>query len=772
MKKLLCLAIVACAVCAWPVLAEDYTYTPLNPLTFRGLWDTPSNWTTSAGLRGISPPSLPNDFALIFGGGTATHYGGFFQIWPTGTYNLGQLNVVISNELYLGSDEETSRLIFTSATDKVKIALTNMVPDHQYYVNDGQLGFIFNTILLISNNLDIYITSVPYEYNGVWYTDSGGMFLDYDTILDGEHFANVYGGGFLTVGNYYTVPPTPQILISRPFTLHGTYLVLNEGAIVRPPLVLRSFTDCKNEFQRSTMYGLGAPPSSDATLLYNVDFVFSNAYYNAWNDWKTNLITPGGVYNRGSMTVHDWALLAPEPGCLLQFNCDVRGNDIWKSYTGTAGGDLEFIGSISPGIDGNGLMWIEVLGTSGVVRVGTKNDKVDLNIGINGLHNWIDEDHDSLAFDGVPTIGLGNIALKLNVGTSNPYRTNEIMYSADSGLAGSFSSISWIGGRTGEVIVTPDSVYVTGIPPATTNFFDVDPDSIILEQGQTQAWVTLRSPYSVNVTASNDEPWITVAPQVAVPANTPVQTSVNVPAGQPTTNGWGFSVGSVWYRAAADPTTAYEVPVFVVQPGYFELNTRALYFYENQADYLIVRAYAPFAVNASVAAINSPWITPDPTSIGMTDSYAYVDINVAAMPAGTTGTVRFANTGVPSVVHDLAVNVIANGFFDTVEKELMFVQGETQKWFEIFSPLRAEVDMQGSAPWVTVPPHISLDGDAWMVPVEIPASQPVDSTGQVALVNSCFSNITQTVTITVVPEAGVTALLAVIALGWVRRTRV
>jgi hypothetical protein len=245
-----------------------------------------------------------------------------------------------------------------------------------------------------------------------------------------------------------------------------------------------------------------------------------------------------------------------------------------------------------------------------------------------------------------------------------------------------------------------------------------------------------------------------------------------VPADQPTTSSWGFSVGTVWYRAVAEPATAYEVPVFVVQPGYFELNTRSLYFFADQADYLTVRAFAPFAVNASVAAIGAPWITPAPTTIGMTDSFAYVNVDVAAMPAGSTGTVRFTNTGVPSVTHDVAVYVVANGFYETVEQQLTFVQGETQKWFEIFSPFRAEVDLQATNyPWIDVPGHVSLDNDAWLVPVTIPASQPVDSIGQVALVNSCFLNITQSVTITVVPEAGITALLAVMALGWLRRLR-
>ncbi|MCX7001761.1 MAG: hypothetical protein NTV22_00640, partial [bacterium] len=590
-------------------------------------------------------------------------------------------------------------------------------------------------------------------------------------IVGGNHAINVYGGGFLVLGGYYSTPPNPAILTTGPLTAHGTYVTLNEGAIISPPLVLHSITDCKNEFQRSTLYGIGV--TDPDMLIFNVDFELSQGYYNMFIDWKTNLITQGGTYNRGSVTTRDWGLFAPRVGGgVLRLDCDVRGAEFWKGYSASAGRDVEFPGSLSPGIDSMDLMYIVGLATSGVCRIGTKSNKVDVNIEINGLRDFIALDNDTLAFDNVGAVGLGNMDLKLTVGWSNPYRTNTILYSNNAALAGDFNSVSWIGGRTGEVIVTPDTVYVTGIPPSTTNFFDVQPDSLIMLVGQTAAVVTVQSPYTVNVNVSNDKPWLTVAPQIAVPANTPVQAGITVPANLPTTNGYGFSRGSVWYVAPAQPQMNYEVPVYVVQTGYFELDQNRLYYMADQADYQNVAAFAPFAENLSAAALGAPWITNvTPAAFALNDSDQDVNIGITAAPAGSTGTVRFTNTGVPTVTHDVAVYVVANGFFETVENELVFTPGETQKWFEIFSPFRAEVDMQGSAPWIEVESHISLDNDAWLVPVTIPASQPVDSTGTVTLVNSCFPAITQSVTVTVVPEAGVTALLAVTALGLLRRQR-
>jgi len=772
MKTTLTLSALLAVLLCLSAVAETYNYTPYREC-YSGSWDNPSNWTTSAGLYGMGYPSAPGDTAIILGGGTNLFVDSW-QLYPNNftdtVANVGHVLFAISNSVLVGNLGAGKYLILNNPGQPHAVwALTNMVPDNQYYFNDYQVATYWDLVMILSNDLDLYISSVPYEYLGETYTDAGGFAFDVDNIVGGDHAINVYGGGTLNLGNSYTsYSPTPAILITQPLTVHGGGATLNESAIINPPLVMHSITDCKNVFQRSTLYGVGVPDM----LVFNVDLESYNGYYNMWDDWKTNRVIQGGTYNRGSVTTREWGLFGPPAGCVLQFDCDARGAEFWKGYSASAGGDLEFLGSLSPGIDSMDLMYIVGLATSGVCRIGTKNNKVDVNIEINGLRDFIALDNDTLAFDNVGAVGLGNMDLKLTVGWSNPYRTNIILYSNNAALAGDFNSVSWIGGRTGEVIVTPDTVYVTGIPPSTTNFFDVQPDSLIMLVGQTAAVVTVQSPYTVNVNVSNDKPWLAVAPQIAVPANTPVQAGITVPAGLPTTNGYGFSRGSVWYVAPAQPQMNYEVPVYVVQTGYFELDQNRLYYMADQADYQNVAAFAPFAANLSAAALGAPWITNvTPAVFALNDADQNVNIGITAAPAGSTGTVRFTNTGVPGVTHDVAVYVVANGFFETVEQELVFTPGETQKWFEIFSPFRAEVDMQGSAPWIEVESHISLNDDAWLVPVTIPAGQPVDSTGTVTLVNSCFTNITSSVAVTVVPEAGVTALLAVTALGLLRRRR-
>lgn len=757
-------------------MAETYTYTPVDELGYYGSWDNPSNWTDSAGVRASGYPRMPGDSANIFGGGT-NPYGTPWQLWPNNftdvIANVGHILVAISNRVLVGNSGTDKYLVFNNPGKREAVwALTNMVPDNQYYVNDWQVATAWDLFMILSNDLRIMVTSVPYEYDGEEWTDAAGFGIDYDTTMVGNHAINVHGGGFLILGNYYSTPPSPAILTDQPMTLYGTYLILNEAAIVKPPLVLRSQNDCQNRWMRSTMYGLGI--ATPGQLTFNIDFVSHYGYMTTFGNWPTNVITPGGVYNKGSVTIEDWGLFAPANSAagVLRMACDVRGRgELWKGYLNT-GGNLELVGSISPGINDRDYLYIRALTNLGSVAIGTKDENVDIQIDVDGLRDRFAEDADAVVFRNIGDVNLEKIDLKVQVGSqSNPYRTNEIMYMVDGNFVGDFASVTWLGGRTGEVIVTPESVYVTGIPPATTNFFDVRPDGIILVQGETQGVVRVYSPYNVMVSISNTEAWLTTESQLALTAGAPVETVINVPASQPATQSWGFARGEVWYRAAHEASVAYRVPVFVLRAGYFELDTRTLYFLADQEGGGSVRVYSPLPVNVSVAAVNTPWATVAPSLVSVNGSYAYVDIEVAAQPAGTTGTVRFTNTGEPTVQHDVTLQFIGNGFFDTVEKELVFVQGETQKWFEVFSPVRADVTIAATnAPWIDVPDYVSMDGDAWLVPVTIPADQAVDSEGTIILQNECDPSITRSVTVRVVPEGGILSLVVVGLMAlWRRR---
>lgn len=753
-------------------MAETYTYTPVDEFGYFGSWDNPSNWTDSAGVRASGYPRVAGDKALIYGGGTNS-YEDPWQLWPNNftdvIAHVGHVLVAISNSVLIGNSGADKYLVFNNAGQPEAVfALTNMVPDNQYYVNDWQVATAWDLLMILSNDLRILINSVPYEYDGEIWTDSAGFAIDYFTTMVGNHAINVYGGGFLILGNYYGTPPNPAILTDQPMTLYGTYLILNEAAIVKPPLVLRSQNDCQNRWIRSTMYGLGV--STPRTLTFNMDFVSHRGYMTTFGNWPTNIITPGGVYNKGSVTIEDWGLFAPANSAagLLRMACDVRGRgELWKGFSDT-GGNLELVGSISPGVDDIDYLYIRALTNLGSVAVGTHADKVDVNIDVNGLRDWFAEDADAVVFGNIGDVNLGNIDLKLNVGSqSNPYRTNEVMFMVDGNFVGSFSSVTWIGGRTGEVIVTPQSIYVTGVEPATTNFFDARPDRVVLVQGETQANVRLISPFTVAVTVSNTEPWLSSTSGVVLTADVPVETAIVVPADQPATNSWGFSFGEVWYRAANEGSVAYPVAVFVVKPGYFELDTRTLYFMAGQNGGDSVRVYSPLNVSVSATPINAPWATVTPGVVNVDDSYGYVGVSVAAQAAGTTGTVRFASAG---VTHDVKLQFIEDGFFDTVEKELEFVVGETQKWFEVFSPWRADVTIAATnAAWIEVPGFVSMDGDAWLIPVTIPSNQVADSEGTIILQNVCYSNVTRSVGVRVVPEAGMLWLSVVVMATLMRR---
>lgn len=753
-------------------LADTYFWRVTQPGSFA--WELTNGWTVIGNEANSNLwPRNPGDVANLLVPITQTQRYGHFQVWFMENKYVGDMALSFSND-------GNGHILFTAANNPLVVFLnpekgystlvhTNVTPvTSGGQTNNQQVIFYDDTVVILSN--DLRIANVCAE-NPLELTDYTDLYFAEDTQIRGNGYKVIKNGpGWLDFDDNGKLTGAAELQIN------GSTLYVVDAAWgtteIDCPIYLNSLYDCKNEYQRSSVHLAGK--RIDMDFIARKGAFLSTPYSgDGVTSWLQRELP-------GSIQVDDACFMWPywvADGRVWtnDLTGTVSGEGIlYTGFSNVRAGAVRFLGRIQPGVNGIGELYVRTF-TNYFVAFGIKDDPLAVDIEVNGLRDWLGEDADFLGYVQGSMVGpmnLGNINLTINVGAaSNPYRTNEILWSREQQLNGDFKTVTWVGGRTGEVIVTPESVYVTGIPPATTNFFDVLPDEIILVQGQTQAVVTLRSPFEVLVNVSNDAAWIATANQTMVTSGGPVETSVYVPADQPATNGWGLSRGDVWFSAAAEPGVSYNVPVYVLQPGYFQLNARRLYFFADQADYITMQAYSPFSANISVTPINSPWITATPATLNVDDSFDYTDIEITAQPAGTTGTVRFTNTGVPSVQHDVEVYVVANGYFDTVEKELVFVQGETQKWFEVYSPFRAEVDMQATNyPWISVPGHVSMDGDSWLIPVTIPADQAVDSTGIITLQNTCFADITNSVTVTVVPEAGIVSLAGLV-MAWLLRRR-
>ncbi|MCX7004540.1 MAG: hypothetical protein NTV22_14885, partial [bacterium] len=167
MKTTLTLSALLAVLLCLSAVAETYTYTPVDTYGFSGSWDNPSNWTTTAGLRGVGYPSAPGDSANILGGGTNS-YDDSWQLWPNNftdtVANVGHVLFAISNSVLVGSLGVGKYLVFNNPGQPHAVwALTNMVPDNQAYVNDFQLGTAWDLVMVLSNDLDVYVSSVPYD---------------------------------------------------------------------------------------------------------------------------------------------------------------------------------------------------------------------------------------------------------------------------------------------------------------------------------------------------------------------------------------------------------------------------------------------------------------------------------------------------------------------------------------------------------------------------------------------------------------------------------
>ena len=772
MKRMVCW--IAVSVLAVVAHAETYRWAPVSGPYYGGSWDNRSNWTAAAGGYAAGYPNAVGDVAHFYWGGTATAFAvQLSNMNRTNIATVGGLSITVSNTMYMGSYNPTCGLTFVSGSlGRSVIAYTNVAPDGygMIWMDQDQQFSLYGdyATFRLSNDLDIISHSLPctsYETTPPTPNYEGDALFTLDDYIQfrGDYTIRKYGLGEMLLGVLYDTGPTaPEIRTTKPFMINDGLCYAVYTAVVEPPFVMNTFIDCQNYLHEGMFCPLGLIDDTNVTVNYDVVLTNGGYYLPRFSNWSY-------VLNSGSrarLTIADYGYVYT-PGN-VEWNCDVRGfGTMYKGWEDK----VVLNGSISPGVSVSNINWLRLYSmTNEGIRLGASHDPVDLNIEINGLHDSFGEDADALIMQKLSSVDLGLVNLKLfTIGQSNPYRTNEIMYSPESAFIGNLNSVTWSNpGRTGEVIVTPQSVFITGIPPLSSNFFDLLPDQLVFVQGETQKVLTARGPYSVALNVSNDSSWIT-APATATVTGAPVDIAVSVPATQPVTNGYGMSSGSLLVAAAADTASAYRVEVLVVQPGYFELDTATLNFFSDQADYFDVWASSPLTVGLNVSVVSGgSWLTLSRTSLGLTNSSQVVRITGTAQPGGTSGLIRFANAANTAVFHDVVVRVLDNGFFEVAPSTLEFALGETQKFFTASSPWRAVVDVAIAATdsWIVTAPSLSLADNTLSVPVIIPADQPNGSSGTITLTNRCVPGPARQVTVTVVPEplAAVGGLLGVLAL--------
>lgn len=776
--------LIATLLCAGTVYCADYELNTEGEYNAYS-WDFPSNWTDRVtGERGLTYPSKPGDRAFVHDGDKVVDGDSRYDIYlnnRTDVFaNVDMLVVNTTNQLLLGNVND-NRLYFSGGDDEIsQLILTNLIYTNQFFLNDTQFSIYWDALLYASNDLDIIVSSAPYVADdGKTYTDSAGMILDVNSLLVGDGEVNIRGNGAFCFGQYYGTGPTPMVATTKPVTLHGMASMINDSAIFGTPIIYTSETDCKQDFYRSYVYILSSDNPTMAVV--NVDLVLTNGYLNHWsNPWYTYKIEEGGTFNSGSLSILDWGLVSPDNddvGGHIVLNCDVKGDgELWAGYSDSTSGTIDFRGSISPGYGDVDIARLIIVSLGGLVDMtfGEKGAPLDLNVDVDGMTAYYATDHDGITIqNAIGSVPLGDMNLNVNVmGHSNPYRSNMVLYSTDDALVGSFDEVNWAGGRTGEVVYTPGAVYLTGIPPLP-NFFDVYDDSVILVQGETQQVLHARSPFAMTTDISADEPWITVQSTASLSNDIIVDVPVTVPVDQPVTNGYGLSQGTVTFAAAADSTVMREIDVYVLEPGYFELDQDVLYFVGGvgQTNSELVEVYSPLTVTVDVST-DDAWVDVDLTQVSVTNDDATVEVIVADGIPGATSAVQFENTA-DGVTHTAEVRVVSNGFFDVGQTTLEFVTGETQKYFTVSSPLSAVVDIEvpPSTPWVSTVKRVRLMDNGYNVPVQIPSDQLEGSTSTLTLRNACFPTITRTVTIEVVPEPGL-LLIGIPALCAMIRRRV
>ncbi|MCK5851519.1 hypothetical protein KAH27_00695, partial [bacterium] len=589
----------------------------------------------------------------------------------------------------------------------------------------------------------------PNESNAVGFTE----FAIYDSV---EIFGN--GNDITFNGNGWITPgwfgDSTSIKDVNKFVNNGGLLRQFESPVFEPPLYVNSTYDCNNEQSRGTY--------SMAGEIFNMDLVLTNAYVESWySNWLKR-------YLSGTMVIRDFVLMSLYDTTgdtdLIWTNVvqsDVSGDGVfYKGYDNEPSGFVEFTGSISPGENGNGsLHFYSPLGDRVTFGLPDRVGRLDLMMDVNGMRDYSGIDNDIFLADNISAIDLGNIDLTVNVpagAQTNPYRTNVLMRSFDNAFGGDFNSVTWSDpGRTGELIVTPETVLIAGIPPLS-NFFDVYADRVVLVKGETQQVLIARSPFEMDVNAVADESWISVQPVISLSNDALVSVPVTVPADQPTTNGFGLSSGTIRFSAATDPSVFIDEDVFVLEPGYFELNKSKMWVMAYNDDSASVRAYSPLTVGVQANIEDGAgWLSFDGDSdVYLTNDGKYVYLNISTnQPAGTTGLVSFTNIDTPTVRHDVPVEVVGPGFFEVAPPAIEFMTGETQKFINVSAPFVTDVNISSPEAWIAVPSSVSLDGNGYSIPVVIPVDQAA-GTGTISFVSTCSTNYSYDVKIIVTSPCG------------------
>ena len=637
------------------------------------------------------------------------------------------------------------------------------------YANTLPLAFRANCILVASNDLELFCVSVPNPSND--FLGYASIDIYDDTVLYSYgHKIIKNGAGSLTIGMLGASGwMNPRIDGASELQVNGCDVRVFQDADVKVPVIMRSFNNLKNENEGA--YFSQASKTADIDIELNnayLDGPYSGALGESWlerdnsGDLTVNgfgLIYPYKVYREDTHTWDVWQIV---------FSGDVRGNGtIYKGYSNVDSGVLRFTGSISPGTNDIGEIYFRSL-TNQSIQLGIVPDKVDLNIEVDGLGNIDGVDHDSISVLNNGPLWLDLIDLKINNSEmSNPYRSNLIIYCEEGFRDGhsNFNSIAWSDpSRIGQVVIAGKEVYLTGIPAATNMFFDAQPEKLIFVQGETQKNILAQSPFSVDVNCSSLQSWIQFTNSVSL-NNSSVNLLVNVPENLPVNPDSGMSNGIIRLVSENDSSIFYDVSVFVVEQGYFELDESILYFIEEREDSKYVGAASPLVVNLSVESeTGDSWISIDstnvPVTLSLTDSYENIEVSVATnQSAGTKGKIWFSNS-VDGVSHSVDVKIVENGYFEVSPPVLEIAPGET-RYFNVSSPFRADVNITADTnnAEFAITDFVSLDENGFAVPVIVPISEIEGGTGTVTFVNSYFTNISYTAEVSIVPEPTIFLIL-------------
>lgn len=723
-------------------------------------WAASNRWTPTYNMSlSGSWPRVSGDIAHLIPGAQETNGFSNYQLYINGDFTVNDLMFSGSNScLFTAYNNYSSPLLFFVTPDGSDSSLvyTNLQPIGTMGESRIRyMAFFQGITLVLSNDFHIQPTTAPNLSNYV--ANARINFSSLSAIYGLGNHVTVHGPTFMNIGSYAPGDEVWFVDMSELlFKGAAAFTFAEPYAHVKVPVKLMSYYDCDLDFNRSYFYLAGNT--------FDIDFTIDNAYILDWYaNWPSRT-------NTGNIVVRDFALIHPYSSRYLELEGDVTGAaTIYKGFNDTESGNVAFTGSISPGTSEHPVDYIYFYCPySDGVLFGTRDDRVDFHIDITGLRDEFGVDADGIICENIMSIDLENIDLYINnAGYSNPYRTNEIMFSHDNAFAGWFNSVTWSDpARAGTIIPAIDSIKITDIPPLNSNFFDVVEYSLLLELGETQAFYTVRSPYDdVAVTARASENWVEIENAYTL-TGAPAVRAVSVPPDLPATNSYGFSSATLFITARDDSNTAYNIPLYVVQPGYFELSGRYINHLENTDDSYTLTISSPLQADVNISVLEgSGWISVDTSFVSVTNDSQNLVITVSHPSAGSRGIIRIASASNTSLVHDISIYVYELGHFELSTTNLEFVVGQTQKFITASSPFVAELGFENS-PWIKTPSDVSIAFNSEDIPVYIPADQPEESIGEIIVRNICKDTIAaQTVTVTVVPEpsAGIIILLCICA---------